>query len=297
MSSRTWRWIPRHGEKLMGEQALPDPFERGDDSKDDRGVSRRGGHGPEPPRVSEPSTCQRWPNVPAAALVNDECPRERAVESLIQSERGQRWLDEISQGLRLSGNLSDLLHRRIRFLFIQGGRVARDLGMVDVDDQLIAALDSLRGDVWSCVLRDSTSLVTLLLSLAPSVLDRGLGPVGNILMPEFFWDFLAPLDFQEVTARDLGEMPKISPEGLIMARALVRDKVLWLRRLYTHADFVAKRHDSWRFQHPFFAPKKSISFFRPTPRGFSSWDTTTSPFVAVRAAHIHPRFRACNLSI
>ena len=41
-----------------------------------------------------------------------------------------------------------------------------------------------------------------------------------------------------------------------------------LRRLYTHVDFVAKRHDSWRFQHPFFAPKKSISFFRPTPRGF-----------------------------
>ena len=98
--------------------------------------------------------------------------------------------------------------------------------MVDVDAQLIAALDSLRGDVWSCVLRDSTSPITLLLSLRPSVLDRGLGPVGNIPIPEFLWDFLAPLDFQEVTARDLGEMPEISPEGLIMARALVRDRVL-----------------------------------------------------------------------
>ena len=119
-------------------------------------------------------------------------------------------MDEISQGLRLSGSLRGLLHRRIRFLFIQGGRV-------------IAALDSLRGDVWSCVLRDSTSRITLLLSLDPSVLDRGLGPGGNIPIPEFLWDFLAPLDFQEVTARDLGEMPEISPEGLIMARALVRD--------------------------------------------------------------------------
>ena len=98
--------------------------------------------------------------------------------------------------------------------------------MVDVDDQLIAALDSPRGDVWSCVLRDSTSPVTLLLSIDPSVLDRGLGPVGNIPIPEFLWDSLAPLDFQEVTARDLGEMPEISPEGLIMARALVRDRVL-----------------------------------------------------------------------
>ena len=98
--------------------------------------------------------------------------------------------------------------------------------MVDVDDQLVAALDSLRGDVWSCVLRDSTSPISLLLSLDPSVLDRGLGPVGNVPIPEFLWDFLAPLDFQEVTSRDLGEMPEISPEGLIMARALVRDGVL-----------------------------------------------------------------------
>ena len=145
------------------------------------------------------------------------------MEGLIQSERGQRWLDEISQGLRVSGNLRDLLHRRI---IIQGGRVARDLGMVDVDDQLIAALDSLRGVVWSCVPWDSTSPITLLLSLDPSVLDRGLGPLGNIPIPEFLWDFLAPLDFQEVTASDLGETPEISPEGLIMARALVRDGVL-----------------------------------------------------------------------
>ena len=76
------------------------------------------------------------------------------------------------------------------------------------------------------MLRDSTSPVTPLLSLDPSVLDRGLGQVGNIPIPEFLWDFLAPLDFQEVTDRDLGEMPEISHEGLIMARALVRDGVL-----------------------------------------------------------------------
>ena len=36
---------------------------------------------------------------------------------------------------------------------------------------------------------------------------------------------------------------------------------LTLRRPFTHVDFVAKRHDSWRFQHPFFAPQKSIHFF------------------------------------
>ena len=226
MRNKTWRWVPRDSVTPVEERKPPDNLEGVDGSKDDPGVSRHGGRGPEPQRVSEPSTWRHWPDVQPAGPVNDECPRERAVERLIRSERGQGWLDEISTGLRLSGGLRDLLHRRIRFLFIQGGRVARDLGMVDVDDQLIAALDSLRGDVWSCVLRDSTSPVTLLLSLDPSVLDRGLGPVGNIPIPEFLWDFLAPLDFQEVTGCDLGEMPEISPEGLIMARALVRDGVL-----------------------------------------------------------------------
>ena len=98
--------------------------------------------------------------------------------------------------------------------------------MVNVDERLIAALDSLRGDVWSCVLRDSTSPVTLLLSLDPSVLDRGLGPVGNIPIPDLLWDLLAPIDFQDVTSHDLGEMPEISQEGLIMASALARDGVL-----------------------------------------------------------------------
>ena len=189
------------------------------------GALLRGELGPGPQQGLGPSIWQHWPDVRPGAPVNNECPRERAVEALIRSDQGQRWLREISDGLWLNSSLRDLLRRRIRFLFIQGGRVARDLGMVGVDERLITALDSLRGDVWSCVLRDSTSPVTLLLSLDPSVVDRGLGLVGNIPIPEFLWDFLAPVDFQDVTSRDLGEMREISHEGLIMPRALVRDGV------------------------------------------------------------------------
>ena len=143
MRNRTWRWVPRRSVEPMEERNPPDKLEGVDSSKDGQGVSRHGGHGPEPLRVSEPNTWRRWPDVQPAAPVNDECPQERAVENLIQSERGHGW----SQGLRLSDGLRGLLQRRIRFLFIQGGRVATDLGMVDVDDQLIAALDSLPGDV------------------------------------------------------------------------------------------------------------------------------------------------------
>ena len=101
-----------------------------------------------------------------------------------------------------------------------------DLGMIDVGERVIAALKSLRGDVWSCVLGDSTSPVPLLLSLDPSVLDSGLGPVGNIHVPQFLWDFSTPTVFQDVTSRDSGDLPEISQEGLIMALALVKDGLL-----------------------------------------------------------------------
>ena len=101
-----------------------------------------------------------------------------------------------------------------------------DLGMVNANERLLTALDALRGDVWSCVLRDSTFPVALLLGLDLEVLGRGIGQVGNIPIPEFNWDLLAPLDFSHVAARNLGTMPDISLEGLIMARALVRDGVL-----------------------------------------------------------------------
>ena len=121
MRNRTWRWAPRDSVTPVEEHRPPDNLEGVEGSKDDPGVSRHGGRGPEPQRVSEPSTWRRWPDVQPAAPVNDECPRERDVERLLRSERGQRWLDEISTGLRLSGGLRDLLHQRIRFLFIRGG--------------------------------------------------------------------------------------------------------------------------------------------------------------------------------
>ena len=42
MNSRTWRWVPRHVAKPMGERDLPCQVWQEDDSKDNHGVSRRG---------------------------------------------------------------------------------------------------------------------------------------------------------------------------------------------------------------------------------------------------------------
>ena len=51
MRNRTWRWVPRSSVTPMEEQKPPDSLEGVDGSKDDPGVSRRGGHGPEPQRT------------------------------------------------------------------------------------------------------------------------------------------------------------------------------------------------------------------------------------------------------
>ena len=148
------------------------------------------------------------------------------MEEILNSDRGWGWIEEISKGLHLRPNLRPLLRSRIPFLLLRGDSVAMDWGMVQVDECLLNALDALRGDAWSCVLKDSTSPVTLLLGLDSGVPNTGIGPAGNIPIPDFIWDLVAPLDFSHVAARDLGTMPDISPEVLIMARALVRDEVL-----------------------------------------------------------------------
>ena len=94
---------------------------------------------------------------------------------------------------------------------MRGDRVAFDLGMVQVDERVLSALHALRGDIWACVLRDSTSPVTLVIGLDHEVLDRAIRPVGHIPIPDFIRDLLAPVDFSHLVTRDLGAMLEISP--------------------------------------------------------------------------------------
>ena len=116
-----------------------------------------------------------------------------------------------------------LLRGRIRLLLMRGARVAQDLNINVFDQRVLEALDALTPEVWVCIFKDSASPVTILIGLDPAVLDRGIGRVGSIQISDFYWDLLAPSDFALVAARDLGPMRAIGDEGLIMARALVRD--------------------------------------------------------------------------
>ena len=80
---------------------------------------------------------------------------------------------------------------------------------------------------WSTV-APGTYELAFLIKKKKDVLDRGIGQVGSIPIPDFIWDALAPSDFSLGSNRDLGPMRQMSDEGLTMARALVRGGVLSL---------------------------------------------------------------------
>ena len=104
--------------------------------------------------------------------------------------------------------------------------VARDLGVFDFLEAAIAALDRLEPDHWPVVFRESTSPKPILVGLSLDVLERGTGEVGSIRIPDFIWHAVAPNDVLSVSTRKLPGIRSISPEGLVTARALVRDGVL-----------------------------------------------------------------------
>ena len=74
--------------------------------------------------------------------------------------------------------------------------------------------------------RESTSPKPILVGLSLDVLERGIGAMGNIRIPDFIWHAVAPDYVLLVSTRALPGIRNISPEGLVMARALVRDGIL-----------------------------------------------------------------------
>ena len=93
-------------------------------------------------------------------------------------------------------------------------------------ESVILALDRLEPDAWLVVFRESTSPKFVLAGLSFVVLDRGMGPVGQIHNPNFMWHVVALGDVISISQRSLHDIKPISHEGLVMAHALVCDGIL-----------------------------------------------------------------------
>ena len=148
------------------------------------------------------------------AQLNLRCPRER------ESPRGQQLINNAMSGLRLLEGSRVLVRSRIRLLLM-------DISVGSFDALVLLALDVLTPEVWVCVLKDTSLLFLDFKGLEPLVLDRRIGQVGSIAIPQFIWDVPPPPPDLEVIARsELGGIPQIGPDGLRMARALVRNGIL-----------------------------------------------------------------------
>ena len=81
-------------------------------------------------------------------------------------------------------------------------------------------------DAWLVWLRDSTSPKLIVVPLTTTILERGVGPVGNVRIPPDIWKALVPANFGEVSRRSCCSLSPVTGQSVILARALVKQGVL-----------------------------------------------------------------------
>ena len=81
-------------------------------------------------------------------------------------------------------------------------------------------------DAWLIWLRDSTSPKSIVVPLTTAILERGVGPVGNVRIPPDIWRALVPGNFGKVNRRSFSSLSPVTGQYAILARALVQQGVL-----------------------------------------------------------------------
>ena len=81
-------------------------------------------------------------------------------------------------------------------------------------------------DAWLIWLRDSTSPKLIVVPLTTAILERGVGPMGNVRIPPDIWRALVPGNFREFSRRSLFSLSPVTGQSAVLARALVEQGVL-----------------------------------------------------------------------
>ena len=111
-------------------------------------------------------------------------------------------------------------------LFGQFAEVLNKRGLGDVSSilgQLWGDLSSLDLATWETLLHDSTSPIPRATTLDGSLLDKGLGPIGKVKIPQEVWDSLVPRAFVRQSSLDALRNKPLSDHALKMLRAIARD--------------------------------------------------------------------------
>ena len=111
-------------------------------------------------------------------------------------------------------------------LFGQFAEVLNKRGLGDVSSilgQLWGDLSSLDLATWETLLHDSTSPIPRATTLDESLLDKGLGPIGKVEIPQEVWDSLMPRAFGRQSSLDALKNKPLSDHAVKMLRAIARD--------------------------------------------------------------------------
>ena len=104
---------------------------------------------------------------------------------------------------------------------------ARDLRQPDFLPLLTTALASLDSGVGESLLHGSTLPKLLMRRIREVVLNRGMGVVGNILMPADIWEGYVPESFASVASRHFSGVGPPSDEAVVMLHALRSQNLLF----------------------------------------------------------------------
>ena len=115
---------------------------------------------------------------------------------------------------------------RLLVLVLRMWRHSSELGIPHPGVHIGQFFVQLTRDAWLIWLRDSTSPKLIVVPLTTTILERGVGPVGNVRIPPDIWKALVPGNFGEVSRRSFSSLAPVTGQSAVLARALVQQGVL-----------------------------------------------------------------------
>ena len=141
----------------------------------------------------------------------------------------REWCSKLREVIDLppsSGGDDGWVLGRLLVLVLRMWRHSSELGIPHPGVHIGQFFVQLTRDAWLIWLRDSTSPKLIVVPLTTAILERGVGPVGNVRIPPDIWTALVPRNFGEVSRRSFSSLASVTGKSAVLARALVQQGVL-----------------------------------------------------------------------
>ena len=125
----------------------------------------------------------------------------------------QEWCSRLREVMDLppsSGGDDGWILGRLMVPVLRMWRHSSELGIPHPGVHIGQFFVQLTRDAWLIWLRDSTSPKLIVVPLTTAILERGVGPVGNVRIPTDIWRALVPGNFGEVSRRSFSSLSAVT---------------------------------------------------------------------------------------